>query len=229
MRVVLLVSEYCPTCPRAEQVWQVVHGERQIDFEVVDVGQPEGRRLLAENLIKTIPATLIDGALAHVGVPDLERARELVQCAPPRSEGEAAPAEAASMTMQRFPRHLVRAAMAYAVLGALPLLHGGDLLGQGPGWLHLFTAGFLAFLVLGVAEHMLPRFTGHPLRTGWPQAVQGGLLHLGLWGTAVGLAWPARPLAAVGALLLWGGLIAGAARLLPLVLRPSVGEQSRLG
>jgi glutaredoxin len=228
MRVVLLVSEYCPTCPRAEQVWQVVHGERQFDFEVVDVGQPEGRRLLADNLIKTIPATLIDGQLAHVGVPDMDRARELVQCAPPRAQGEV-PAEAASMTMQRFPRHLVRSAMAYAVLGALPLLDGGDLLGRGQGILHLFTAGFVAFLILGVAEHMLPRFTGHPVRSGWSQWLQGSLLHLGVWGLAVGLVWPHRPLATVGAVLLWTGLVTAAARLGPLVLRPSVGEQSQLG
>lgn len=228
MRVVLLVSEYCPTCPRAEQVWQVVHAEREFDFEVVDVGQPEGRRLLADNLIKTIPATLIDGKLAHVGVPDLERAREMVQCAPPRAEGEG-PAEAASMTMQRFPRHLVRAAMGYAALGALPLLDGGDLLGRGAGVLHLFTAGFLAFLILGVAEHMLPRFSGHPVRTGWPQGLQAALLHGGLWAMAAGLAWPQRPLAGAGALLLWAGLVIGAVRLLPLVLRPSVGEQGRVG
>ena len=228
MRVVLLVSEYCPTCPRAEQVWQVVHAERDFEFEVVDVGQPEGRKLLADNLIKTIPATIIDGQLAHVGVPDMERARELVQCAPPRAEGQTV-AEAASMTMQRFPRHLVRAAMLYAALGALPLLEGGDLLGRGPGVLHLFSAGFLAFLILGLAEHMLPRFTGHPIRTGWPQWLQGGLLHAGLWGMAAGLFWSQRPLAAAGALLLWAGLVTAAARLLPLVVRPSVGEQSRLG
>jgi hypothetical protein len=95
--------------------------------------------------------------------------------------------------------------------------------------LHLFTAGFIAFLILGVAEHMLPRFTGHPIRGGWLQAAQGVLLHVGLWGMAAGLLWSQRPVAAAGALLLWGGVVTAAARLLPLVLRPSVGEQSNLG
>ena len=230
MKVTLLVSEWCPTCPNAERIWRQVHGEREVELEVLDVAQPEGRRIIADKLIKTIPSTLVDGELKHVGVPSVEEARELVQCAPPRTGGTGEDLAAATLTMQRGPRHLVRASVIYLVLAGLVLVLTGDLLGRGTEWLptgagrgllHVFTYGFIAFMIFGVAEHMLPRFTGRPVRTGWLQGVQAGLLHTGLWLFVAGRLAELTLLAGTGAGLMWLGLITAAVRLLPLVWLPS--------
>jgi len=227
MKVTLLVSEWCPTCPNAERVWREVYQEKAFELEVLDVAQPEGRRLVADKLIKTIPATLVAGELAKVGVPSTGEARELVADAPDREGGvEGAERAAATLTMQRIPRHLVRAAVVYLVLGGLVLLGGGNLLGAGPGLFHLFTYGFVAFMIFGVAEHMLPRFTGHPVRTGWGQRAQVGLLHLGLWVFIGGRVAEEPPVAGAGAAVMWLGMLVAAGRLLPLVWVPSSGERA---
>ncbi|HKJ88588.1 MAG TPA: thioredoxin family protein, partial [Gammaproteobacteria bacterium] len=152
MKVTLLVSEWCNVCPSAERVWRQVNGEKDFELEVLDVAQPEGRKVVAERLIKTVPATLVDGELRKVGVPGAEEARELVRCAPPRAGGSVEQA-AATMTMQRGPRHLVRSSVVYLALAGLTLVRWGDLLGGGIGLLHLFTYGFIAFMIFGVAEH----------------------------------------------------------------------------
>ena len=230
MRVTLLVSEWCQVCPNAERVWRQVNEERDFELEVVDVGQPEGRKIIAEKLIKTVPATLVDGELKKVGVPSGEEARELVQDAPERQGGAGEGQAAATMTMRRGPRHLVRASVVHLVLAGLLLLLSGDLWGRPAGWLspeaaigllHIFTYGFIAFMIFGVAEHMLPRFTGHPIRTGWLQGAQLGLLQAGLWLFVVGRVLESTAVAGSGASLMWLGMVAAAARLLPLVARPA--------
>ncbi|KPV39384.1 hypothetical protein AN478_11720 [Thiohalorhabdus denitrificans] len=225
MKVTLLVSEWCNVCPNAERVWRQVNDEKDFELEVLDVAQPEGRKVIAEKLIKTVPATLVDGELKKVGVPGAEEARELVRCAPPREGGaEGREEAAATMTMRRGPRHMVRSAVVYLALGGLSLVGWGDLLGGGIGLFHLFTYGFIAFMIFGVAEHMLPRFTGHPVRTGWLQAAQLGLLHGGLWLFVAGRWFDVIPVAGSGAALMWVGIGAAAARLMPLVWRPSTAE-----
>jgi glutaredoxin len=82
MKVELLVSHWCPTCPAAEAVWRQVAGERAIDFAVVDISKPEGREIVSKLNLRTVPATVIDGVLQSVGVPSLDAARGLVAAAP---------------------------------------------------------------------------------------------------------------------------------------------------
>ncbi|HKL77496.1 MAG TPA: thioredoxin family protein [Gammaproteobacteria bacterium] len=235
MKVTLLVSEWCSVCPAAERTWRQVAAEKDFELAVLDVGQPEGRRFIAERQIKSVPATLVDGELKKVGPPSAAEARALVAAAPERPGGAAASQEAASLTMRRGPRHLVRAAVVYLVLAGLLLLVSGDLWGRSVAWLsaeaamglfHLFTFGFVAFLIFGVAEHMLPRFTGHPVRTGWLQGAQIGLLQGGIGLFVVGRVLEVVPVAGTGAGLMWLGMVAATARLLPLVIRPSAGAAS---
>lgn len=97
------------------------------------------------------------------------------------------PEEQALVTMALRPRRLVFAALIYATLAAA--------LGVGMAWapvgltavwwgkahIHLFTIGFFTFLICGLSQHMLPRFSGRPLRTGWWAPAHEGLAHLGLW------------------------------------------------
>ena len=53
MRVQLLVSEWCQPCRTAEEVWRGVAEQEDFAFEVLDVGQPEGRTVVAKVGLKT--------------------------------------------------------------------------------------------------------------------------------------------------------------------------------
>ncbi len=86
MKIELLVSEWCPTCPAAERVWREVAAERDIELALVDLAQFEGRELARRLGIRTIPAVVLDGVLAAVGVQSLAEARQTVAGAPLRAK-----------------------------------------------------------------------------------------------------------------------------------------------
>lgn len=78
MEVRLLVSKWCPVCPQAEAVWGEVARRHPIDYAVLDVAEPPGRALVAGLRIRTVPALVVDGKLAAVGVQSLSDALKLV-------------------------------------------------------------------------------------------------------------------------------------------------------
>ena len=82
MKVQLLVSDACAPCDQAEKVWRGVAAERELDFSVVNLAEPEGRQLADRLQLKTIPALVVDGVLVAIGVQSAEEARALVSRAP---------------------------------------------------------------------------------------------------------------------------------------------------
>ncbi len=82
MKVQLLVSESCVPCDQAETVWRQVAEESALEFSVVSLTDPEGRRLADRLALKTIPAVIIDGVLMAIGVQSPDEARALVSRAP---------------------------------------------------------------------------------------------------------------------------------------------------
>jgi len=84
MKVQLLVSDACAPCDQAEQVWHEVVAEREVNFSVVSLDEPEGRQLAERLQLKTIPALVVDGVLVAIGVQSAEEARALVSRAPSR-------------------------------------------------------------------------------------------------------------------------------------------------
>jgi hypothetical protein len=220
MKVQLLVSEWCAPCRGAEDVWRQAAGRKDFAFEVLDVGQPEGRAVVAPLAIKTVPASVIDGALKHVGVPTLAQALEFVAAAPDRSTGAA---RYVGLSLGATSRWAIAAAALYLVLAGAGLVFGGGIAGD-PPWrpvaLHLYGLGFLGFAIFGLGEHMLPRFTGAPIRGGWLAWTQQGLVHAGIVLLAAGLELGVTSMALVGGLLAWSGLAVFAARLLPVLAHP---------
>ena len=67
MKLQLLVSKWCPTCPAAESVWAGVASREGLSLEVLDVGDPAGRQIAVELGIRSVPAIVIDGKLRAVG------------------------------------------------------------------------------------------------------------------------------------------------------------------
>ncbi len=221
MKVELLVSEWCASCHEAERIWRQVAEERDFDFQVVDMAQPEGRELATRLRIRSIPALIVDGELRGVGVQSLEEARALVADAPSK---QSTSLRHVGLGMARSGRVMVLAAMVYLVLAGAAMLWSGGLLvdaPERPAVIHLFTVGFVLLLVYALAEHMLPRFTGLPIRAGvWPW-VQQGLVHLGLWTFVAGFLGAGPAWAGVGAVALLISLLIFSARLAPLLLSPS--------
>lgn len=82
MKLQLLVSQWCPTCPAAEKVWSDAAAREGLSLEVLDVGKPEGRRVASDLGIRTVPAVVIDGRLRSLGVCSLSEAVTLLQTQP---------------------------------------------------------------------------------------------------------------------------------------------------
>ncbi|NIR62019.1 MAG: hypothetical protein GWO02_22310 [Gammaproteobacteria bacterium] len=222
MKVQLLVSEWCPSCHQAEAVWREVEREREIDFAVVDMGQPEGRELVSRLRLKTVPSVVIDGELKGVGVQTRQEALEMVAGAPAREAGVGA--HHVGISMERTGRIQVLSSLSYLVLAGGGFFGPGGLLGVGEARvpvLHLYTLGFVTFMIYAVGEHMLPRFTGRPIRGGGWAWTQIALAHLGLLAFAGGLWLGLEALALAGAVAAWCALALFTARLWP-VLQPGV-------
>ena len=222
VKVQLLVSEWCAPCRGAEEVWQQVARLKAITFEVLDVGQREGRAVVARVGLKTVPATVIDGTLRHVGVPTLGEALAFVASAPDRTDSAT---QYVGMTMGSTSRWAVAASAAYLALAGAALAFGGGIAGDWP-WraaaLHVFGIGFAAFMVFGLGEHMLPRFTGAPIHGGWTAWLQQGLGHVGTVLLVAGLAMDRRSVSITGGALAWLAFALFAGRVLPVLRRARV-------
>jgi glutaredoxin len=214
--VQLLVSEWCVPCRAAEEVWQQVADSREIRFDVLDMAQPEARAVAQRLALRTVPAVVIDGQLMAVGVQPLHKALELVADAPPRKK----PARRfVGITLAATGRMALLSAAAYLLLAALPLALGG--IGS-PGALaasmHVYGLGFVAFTIFGLAEHMLPRFMGRPVRLGAAAWMQLALAHAGVIALAGGLLLYNLPARVAGSAALLVAMLVFAARMLPIVL-----------
>lgn len=225
-KVQLLVSEWCVPCRAAETVWQGVAQEKAIAFEVLDVGQPEGRAVVARLGVRTVPSTVIDGVLQHLGVPTAGEARALVAAAPDRARGSE---HYVGLSLGATSRWAIASSAVYLALAGAALVFGGGLDGDAP-WrgaaLHVFGLGFAVFLVFGFGEHLLPRFTGAPIRGGGLAWAQLLLAHAGTILLSAGLAAGMRPLALAGGLLAWAALALFAARLAPVLRRAQLPSSS---
>lgn len=219
MKVQLLVSEWCVPCRAAEEVWRRVAEEKAIAFEVLDVAQPEGRAVVAPRGIRTVPATVIDGELKHVGVPTRAEALQLVAAAPARAPNSL---RHVGLNLEPTSRAAIAAAALYLALAGSALALGGGIVGDAP-WrpaaAHVFGIGFVSFFIFGLGEHLLPRFTGAPIRMGalaWLQQAAG---HAGTLLLASGLYGSSRSVALGGGVLAWLAFALFAARLWPLLRR----------
>jgi thiol-disulfide isomerase/thioredoxin len=213
MKVELLVSEWCPTCPQAEQVWRQVADEREFEFSVIDLAQPEGREIAQRLRIRTIPALAIDGELKAVGVQTPSEAHRMVAAAPLRHRSSP---RHAGMMFSADNRWFVSSAMVYLILSGAWLAWHGALITDGAlrvVGVHLFGIGFVLSLMYGLGAHMLPRFTGNPIATGALPWIQFAGLNAGLALLIAGVVSDVVQIAFAGGALVWMSLAIFAWRL----------------
>ena len=60
MKVQILVSKWCPVCPQAEAVWKQAAEKVPMELQVLDVADREGREIVSNLRIKTVPAIVVD-------------------------------------------------------------------------------------------------------------------------------------------------------------------------
>lgn len=217
MKVQLLVSEWCEPCGPAEEIWREVAETRDIEFEVLDMAQPEARELARRLGIRTIPSVVIDDALKAVGVQTKGAALEFVADAPLRVS---AVVRHVGLLMGASSRAAVIASTAYLFLfGAILVWHAGLPHSEPPrlAAIHLFTLGFVTFTIYGLGEHLLPRFTGNPIRFGAWAWIQQGMAHLGIIGFVVGSLIGAQAALSCGGVLTWIALLIFTGRILPVL------------
>ena len=112
--------------------------------------------------------------------------------------------------MDWFARAFVKASLCWLVLGVtlgVAMAAHAPWSVHRPAHLHMNLRGFVTMMIYGVAYHVLPRFTGHPLHSkrlaGWHWwASNAGLLLM-----VAGFAWRATTGTQGGALLATGGLL----------------------
>lgn len=203
MKIELLVSGDCPFCRQAEKVWREAATAHQCEFAVRDIAQPEGAQIAQRLKLQTVPAIVIDSVLRAVGVQSPEQAAALLQ---PERIAAHSLMERMGFAFSPDNRAFVMNAQIYLMLAGLGLLLNGSLLSDDaarPAFLHLFTLGFMLFMIYGLAAHMLPRFTGNPIREGvWPW-LQMGLAHVGVAGYAIGYLTGWHDLVLAGAVMAW--------------------------
>ena len=222
MKVQLLVSEWCMPCRDAEEVWRRIAQRKDIAFEVLDVGQPEGREIVSRLGVRTVPSTVIDGTLKHLGVPTPQEAGTLTAEAPDR---EAAPAaHYVGLTLEATSAWAIFFSAVYLALAGASLVFGSGISGDVP-WraaaLHVYGLGFAVFLIFGLGEHLLPRFIGAPIRGGVVAWLQQALLHGGLILLISGFFLHMKGLALAGGVLAWAAFAVFAARLAPVLMARS--------
>jgi thiol-disulfide isomerase/thioredoxin len=71
MKVQLLVSKWCPTCPQAEKIWTEAAHTVPMEFEILDVAERKGREVASRLRIRTVPAVVVDDVLKMVGAQPL--------------------------------------------------------------------------------------------------------------------------------------------------------------
>lgn len=221
MKVQLLVSEWCTPCRDAENVWRSVAQKKAIAFEVLDVGQPEGREVVARLGVRTVPSTVIDGVLRHLGVPTLTEATAFVATASDKSVGAS---QYVGLTLEATSAWAIFSSALYLAAAGAALVFGGGIDGD-PPWravaLHAFGLGFATFLIFGLGEHLLPRFIGAPIRAGVTAWLQQAFGHAGTLLLVAGFLVELRWLIFLGGALALAALAIFAARLAPVLMARS--------
>ncbi|MCU0616569.1 MAG: cbb3-type cytochrome c oxidase subunit I [Gemmatimonadaceae bacterium] len=112
--------------------------------------------------------------------------------------------------MDWFVKAFLKASLAWLAAGTsvgVAMALSPALIGWRPVHLHTLLLGFVAMMIFGVAYHVIPRFTGMPLRHQRLAGVHVGLANGGLLLLAGGFALRAHAVSWAGTLLAIGGVL----------------------
>jgi len=79
VKVILITAEFCPFCPYARQVWKELRKDYNFEYEEIDATSEKGMKLVEKFSIDIVPTTIVDDKIAFIGIPDKNKAREMVE------------------------------------------------------------------------------------------------------------------------------------------------------
>lgn len=112
--------------------------------------------------------------------------------------------------MDPFVRAFLKASLAWLAIGTsigVAMAFAPALVGWRPVHLHTLLLGFVAMMIFGVAYHVIPRFTGMPLRHPRAAGVHVWLANVGLLLLVAGFAMRAHAIAGAPIAMTGGGLL----------------------
>ncbi len=77
--VIVATSPWCKTCPTAVRQWKELASRYGFTVREIDVGTLEGRELAVKLYIRSVPSTIINNQVVHVGVIDRRAALALLR------------------------------------------------------------------------------------------------------------------------------------------------------
>lgn len=78
MKVTLVHADWCPVCRATKKLWNELSGEYGFEYEEVELTSPQGIEYVKKYSLHSVPATLINGKIAFLGLPDRNKAIEAV-------------------------------------------------------------------------------------------------------------------------------------------------------
>ncbi|CAB1128201.1 Glutaredoxin [Candidatus Hydrogenisulfobacillus filiaventi] len=76
--VIVATSQWCTTCPATVNTWKNLESKYRINVRELDVGTVEGRELAVKLYIRSVPSTIVNNEIVHVGTIDRRTAEDLL-------------------------------------------------------------------------------------------------------------------------------------------------------
>ena len=74
LEVLVATSQWCVTCPATVRQWQDLAKTYDFSVREVDVGTLQGRELAVRLYIRSVPSTIVNNQVIHVGTIDRKTA-----------------------------------------------------------------------------------------------------------------------------------------------------------
>ncbi len=78
MKLILIISGSYPSCSVSKKIWLKTCVQNDIELEVFDMENSNGRNIAEILDLKTFPALISDGKVIAVGQPDSKTAEKLI-------------------------------------------------------------------------------------------------------------------------------------------------------
>ncbi len=79
MKLILIISGRYPSCNVSKKIWFETCVQNNIELEVFDMENSNGRNIAETLNLKTFPALIRDGKVIAVGQPNSKTAEKLIQ------------------------------------------------------------------------------------------------------------------------------------------------------
>jgi thioredoxin 1 len=77
-KVQVVYTKACVYCGPTKAMWKELQKNHKFEYEEIDAETAEGQKLVEKFEIMAVPATIIDGKVRFVGLPNKAKAEQIV-------------------------------------------------------------------------------------------------------------------------------------------------------